>query len=122
MMERNFYSDEFEQLIREKTEQYKMYPSEKVWKGVYNSLHTKKRWFIGGMSLLVTGIIVIAGKELILPSAPPGALKKQSLIAIPTNAKAPPENTALPAPFTEFRGGAHSASVHSIHSLGPLPG
>jgi len=67
-MERNFYSDEFEQLIREKTEQYKMYPSEKVWKGVYSSLHTKKRWFIAGMSLLVTGIILLAGRELLSPS------------------------------------------------------
>jgi len=76
MMESNFYSDEFEQLIREKTEQYKMYPSEKVWKGVYGSLHTKKRWFIAGMSVLVTGIIVVAGKELIAPSAHIGALKK----------------------------------------------
>src|SRR5579872_2143099 len=68
MKERNFYSDDFEQLIRDKTEQYKMYPSERVWKGIHNSLHTKRRWFIGSMSLLVTGILFFAGKELILPS------------------------------------------------------
>jgi hypothetical protein len=49
MKESNFYSDEFEQLIREKTEQYKMYPSENVWKGVHNSLHTKRKWFIGSV-------------------------------------------------------------------------
>lgn len=71
MKESNFYSDDFEQLIREKTEQYKMYPSERVWKGVHNSLHTKRRWFIGSMSLLVTGILFFAGRELILPSAHP---------------------------------------------------
>jgi hypothetical protein len=69
MKESNFYSDDFEQLIRDKTEQYKMYPSERVWKGVHNSLHTKRRWFIGSMSLLVTGILFFAGKELITPSA-----------------------------------------------------
>jgi hypothetical protein len=70
MKENNFYSDDFERLIREKTEQYKMYPSEMVWKGVHNSLHTKRRWFIGSMSLLVTGILFLAGRELIAPSHP----------------------------------------------------
>src|SRR5580698_6729232 len=68
MKESNFYSDEFEHLIREKTEQYKMYPSENVWKGVHNSLHTKRKWFIGSMALLVTGILYFSGKELIAPS------------------------------------------------------
>ena len=68
MKESNFYSDEFEQLIREKTEQYKMYPSENVWKGVHNSLHTRRKWFIGSMALLVTGILFFSGKELLTPS------------------------------------------------------
>jgi hypothetical protein len=68
MKESNFYSDEFEQLIREKTEQYKMYPSENVWKGVHNSLHTKRKWFIGSMAFLVTGILFFSGKELLSPS------------------------------------------------------
>jgi hypothetical protein len=67
MKESNFYSDEFEQLIREKTEQYKMYPSENVWKGVHNSLHTKRKWFIGSMSFLVTGILFFSGRELLAP-------------------------------------------------------
>ena len=69
MKESNFYSDDFEQLIRDKTEQYKMYPSENVWKGVHNSLHTKRKWFIGSMALLVTGILYFSGKELIAPPA-----------------------------------------------------
>jgi hypothetical protein len=71
MKESNFYSDDFEELIRGKTEQYKMYPSERVWKGVHNSLHTKRKWFIGSMSLLVVGILFMAGKELIAPSHAP---------------------------------------------------
>jgi hypothetical protein len=68
MKESSFYSDEFEQLIREKTEQYKMYPSENVWKGVHNSLHTKRKWFIGSMAFLVIGILLFSGKELLAPS------------------------------------------------------
>src|SRR5580693_3013236 len=68
MKESNFYSDEFEHLIREKTEQYKMYPSENVWKEVHNSLHTKRKWFISSMAFLVTGILFLSGRELIAPS------------------------------------------------------
>jgi hypothetical protein len=75
MKESNFYSDEFEQLIREKTEQYKMYPSENVWKGVHNSLHTKRKWFISSMAFLVTGILFLSGRELIAPSNHPAARK-----------------------------------------------
>lgn len=120
MMESNFYSDDFERLIREKTEQYKMYPSEKVWKGVHSSLHTKKRWYIAGMSVLVTGIILVAGKELILPSAHTGPLKKQPLTANLTPTKVTPENTTLPAPFTEFRGPSHAIQVRSAASASDI--
>ena len=79
MKESNFYSDEFEQLLREKTEQYKMYPSEKVWKGIHGSLHTKRRWFITSMSLLVTGILFFAGRELLFPSK--AELAKRTVVA-----------------------------------------
>lgn len=110
-MESNFYSDEFEQLIREKTEQYKMYPSENVWKDVYSSLHTKKRWFIGSMSLLVGGIMLVAGKELLFSSSHAGLAKKQTLAATANNPKTnaeSSENKALPAPFTDFQTGHKS--------------
>jgi hypothetical protein len=118
MMERNFYSDDFEQLIREKTEQYKMYPSEKVWKGVYSSLHTKKRWFFAGMSILVTGIILVAGKELIAPASHTAAAKKPSLTATLSNSKTTPENSVLPAAFSEYKPGSHSTLGHNGQGSG----
>src|ERR1700744_677965 len=100
MKENNFYSDEFEQLIRGKTEQYKMYPSENVWKGVHNALHTKRKWFIGSMAFLVTGILFMAGRELIAPSARPVALHKPATAAgsvADASKPSTPENNA-PAP------------------------
>ncbi|PWT74227.1 MAG: hypothetical protein C5B59_11625 [Bacteroidetes bacterium] len=75
MMERKFHSDEFEELLRQKTDQYKMYPSENVWKEIFNSLHTRRRRFIAGMSVLVTGILIFAGKELLGPARHPDMLK-----------------------------------------------
>ena len=108
MKESNFYSDDFEQLIREKTEQYKMYPSEKVWKGVHGSLHTKRKWFIGSMALLVGGILFFAGRELIAPSAHPVIATKGlaasdsgaalSRLALPSAIHRHPALAALHAP------------------------
>jgi hypothetical protein len=100
MKESNFYSDEFEQLIREKTEQYKMYPSENVWKGVHNSLHTKRKWFISSMAVLVTGILFFSGKELLGPSrsvshklAAAGPVSPDLLNADPTRSGQPEDNS-----------------------------
>ncbi len=100
MKESNFYSDEFEQLIREKTEQYKMYPSENVWKGVHNSLHTKRKWFISSMAVLVTGILFFSGKELLAPSrtlshklAVAGPVSSDSFNPDPTRSGQPEDNS-----------------------------
>ena len=40
MKERILYDDEFEKQLKEKADQFKMYPSDKVWNEVYSSLHT----------------------------------------------------------------------------------
>jgi len=108
MMESNFYSDEFEQLIREKTEQYKMYPSEKVWKGVHGSLHTKRRWFIAGMFALITGTLFLAGKELISPANHNAGNKKIASVAGGNNTTETREGTRKPrnasaSTFSGFR-------------------
>lgn len=98
MKESNFYSDEFEHLIREKTEQYNMYPSENVWKGVHNSLHTKRKWFYGSMALLVTGILFFSGKELLAPGhtshklAGTGAVTTDGLTSDPSRSWQPEDN------------------------------
>lgn len=60
-MERNFYNDDFERLIRQKADQYKMYPSDQVWKGIYKSLHGRKRWHWAGLAVLLLGIGTYTG-------------------------------------------------------------
>ena len=116
MMESDFYSDEFEQLIREKTEQYKMYPSEKVWKGIHGSLHTKRRWFIIGMSSLVIGILLYAGRELLLPSGHPDIARKSSTAA-PASAGSPgsDENGSTTA-TSSHRRRTNSSSINEDES------
>jgi Outer membrane protein beta-barrel domain len=68
MKERYFFNDDFEDQLREKADQFKMYPSDKVWNEVYGSLHTKKRRFVAGMSVLISAILILAGKQLLSPS------------------------------------------------------
>jgi hypothetical protein len=52
-MESNFNNREFEQYVKRNADQYRMIPSEKVWRGINNSLHTRRRWYGFGLSLLL---------------------------------------------------------------------
>ena len=59
-MERQFNNGDFEKLLRDNANQYRMYPSEKVWKGIHSALHTRRRWYglTAAIMFLVTGSIV----------------------------------------------------------------
>jgi Outer membrane protein beta-barrel domain len=67
MKERNLYNEEFERQLKEKADQFKMYPSDRVWNEVHSSLHTRKRRFVVGMSFLIGSILFLAGTQLISP-------------------------------------------------------
>jgi hypothetical protein len=60
-MERDFYTDEFEQLIREKSDQFRMYPSKRVWHSIYNNLHPSRRWPSFVISILFLTSLVSIG-------------------------------------------------------------
>jgi hypothetical protein len=68
-MERNFNNEEFERSLKEHADQYRMYPSEKVWKGIFSALHARRRWFgLGAILLLLSGSFV----TLIMVNSPTG--------------------------------------------------
>lgn len=63
-MERNSYNGDFERFLRDNANGYRMYPSEKVWKGVHRSLHVRSKWYrlsalLLLFSFLTTGMILI---------------------------------------------------------------
>ena len=66
-MDRSYYTDDFEELIRDKADQYKMYPSDKVWKGINRSLHKSRRWYWLSFILFLAGISYFAIRELSSP-------------------------------------------------------
>ncbi len=58
-MEDNFNNRDFEQFVKQNADQYRMFPSEKVWKNIHNTLHTRRRWYgLGLIVLLLTAGIV----------------------------------------------------------------
>lgn len=73
-MDKDFYTNEFEQSLRELTEEYKMYPSESVWSNIFNKLHPGRRWGIIGGSMLV---LLFTASVLVLRTANHSTAVKQ---------------------------------------------
>ncbi|MCR6720540.1 MAG: hypothetical protein NVV59_09640 [Chitinophagaceae bacterium] len=59
-MERNFSNSDFERYVQKNADQYRMFPSEKVWNNVHKALHKRRRWYGLGLAclLLLTGTAV----------------------------------------------------------------
>ena len=67
-MERGFYNEDIEELLKQKADQYRMYPSDKVWKGIQGSLHPSRKWYWFGFVLFLSAIGYYAFVELFTPS------------------------------------------------------
>lgn len=56
-MESNFRNRDFEQYVKQNADQYRMFPSEKVWKGIHGTLHTRRKWYGLGLALLLLSTV-----------------------------------------------------------------
>src|SRR5258705_12684334 len=85
-MERNF-NNEFERFLKENADQYRLYPSAKVWNGIYATLHTRRKWFgLGLVLLLITGslitlLITNSSKETVITVNKPSIDNKRAPIS-----------------------------------------
>jgi hypothetical protein len=61
MMDNGFYTDEFEQLLKEKADQFSMYPSKRVWHSIYNNLHPGRRWPSVVISFVLISSLILIG-------------------------------------------------------------
>ncbi len=52
-MQSNFDNRDFEQFVKQNADQYRMFPSEKVWNGIHTALHTRLRRLGYGITLLL---------------------------------------------------------------------
>jgi hypothetical protein len=111
MNERILFDDDFEKLLKEKADQYKMYPSDKVWNGVNSSMHTKRRRFVAGMTFLIGGFLILAGIQLIYPSQH----------ANPNGGAAKSNGSAKPAPADDLLSSAPNGFVASSKNVSNDP-
>ena len=91
-MERQFNNGDFEKLLRDNANQYRMYPSEKVWEGIHSSLHTRRRWYglTAVIMFLLTGSIV----SIIVYNDNPG---KNNSAELKTNSNQNSDQPQVPA-------------------------
>ncbi|MCX6318843.1 MAG: hypothetical protein NTW29_16310 [Bacteroidetes bacterium] len=66
-MENRFNNRDFEQFVKQNADQYRMFPSEKVWDNIHSTLHVRKRWYGVGVILL---FITVATFTLIMVNHP----------------------------------------------------
>ena len=60
-MENNFYNDNFEALLKEKSDEFRMYPSKRVWHSIYNDLHPSRKWPSIAISMLLVIALLLIG-------------------------------------------------------------
>lgn len=56
-----FNNDSFENLLREKTDEFSLYPSRRVWSSLYNNLHPGSRWPSRAVSMALLSLLLILG-------------------------------------------------------------
>jgi hypothetical protein len=119
-MENKFYNENFDELLKNSTDQYRMFPSEKVWKGINNRLHTRRRWFGAGLAFLLLSIGTVTW--VMLTNRP---LYKNNTINIaaadyhikqnkPTTTK---ESTIFIAPEMRNKNQAYSTAVNPLATI-----
>ena len=67
-MESNFNNKDFEHFVKQNADQYRMFPSEKVWEGIHNTLHARRRWYGIGLTLLLLTTGIVTWVMLMSPS------------------------------------------------------
>lgn len=60
-MEHKFYTDNFERLLKEKSDEFRMYPSKRVWHSIYNDLHPDRKWPSIAVSFVLVTVLFLIG-------------------------------------------------------------
>ena len=60
-MERKFNTDDFERLLKEMSDEFRMYPSKRIWNSIYNNIHPQRKWPSIGMSISLIFTLILVG-------------------------------------------------------------
>ena len=110
-MERNIHTDEFERFLRDKADQYKVYPSDKIWSNINRSIHPRKKWPYAALTLfLLLGTAVFIDYNS-FNYVVPGKLPQLSYNR---------NNHSIPAAALSFTSGQDKNGNNVIYPLGSL--
>ena len=110
-MDQNFYNDEFDSFLKQKADEYFMYPTESVWNRVKKNLFWRKNWLSVAGSVLVLSLLFFIPESLftsifISPAATDKPLKEGS------SSNSFPSNTGT----NHFKGVRGKQSASTPHS------
>ncbi len=79
-MQSDYNKRDFEEIVRQSADQYRMFPSDKVWKGIETTLHTRRKWYGLGLAMLL--FLTGAGVSWVMLSMPNRAKTLASTSAV----------------------------------------
>ena len=60
-MDRNLDIDDFERLLKDRSDEFKLYPTKRVWHSIYNNIHPGKKWPSIAMCITLISILMLVG-------------------------------------------------------------
>jgi hypothetical protein len=113
-MENRFNNRDFEQFVKQNADQYRMYPSEKVWKNVHYNLHTRRKWYGLGLALLIltTGVVT----WLITGTGKKEQIAANNSVITSQQTKAASQQKPAPKIFVASRGNSNKETNVSLIS------
>jgi hypothetical protein len=61
-MNRKLHTDDFERMLREMSDEFRMYPSKRIWNSIYNNIHPGRKWPSVVMSIALISTLVLLGQ------------------------------------------------------------
>lgn len=82
-MQNRYDNRDFEQLVKQNADQYRMFPSEKVWENIHNTLHVRRRWYGIGITLLLISVTAVTLVMVMHPAKKQQLAEKQTTLVKP---------------------------------------
>jgi hypothetical protein len=60
-MDSKFHMDSFERLLKERSDEFRMYPASKVWYSIYNNIYPGRRWPSAVVSIILIATLPLIG-------------------------------------------------------------
>ena len=61
-MNRKLHTDDFERMLREMSDEFRMYPSKRIWNSIYNNIHPGRKWPSIVMTIALVSTLILVGR------------------------------------------------------------